>query len=123
MGEMERVPQIKAAGLSEDYRLLADFNGAVLAGHRTERDVQFVTWLWDYDRTGVTLGHYFGDEYQGALEQIEQGYKATQAASGAIASSLSFNDVASLFNTAVSLSKSGVLTKTYLSDTVDLSNM
>lgn len=72
MGEMERAPVLKASGLSESFKLLADFNGTVLAGREMEKDagMQFVTWLWDYDRTGVTLGHYFGDEYQEAKKDF-----------------------------------------------------
>ena len=59
MAIMERVPQLKADGLSGDYRILADFGNAVLAGHPMEHGVQFVTWDWDLDRMGVHQGHYF----------------------------------------------------------------
>ena len=44
MAIMEHAPQLKASGLVGDYRILADFGDAVLAGHPTERGVQFVTW-------------------------------------------------------------------------------
>ena len=44
MSMLERAPQLKADGLSGDYRILADFGNAVLAGHPTERGVQFVIW-------------------------------------------------------------------------------
>ena len=44
MGQMEAAPQLTASGLAGDYRLLADFNGVVLAGHPTQYGVQFVTW-------------------------------------------------------------------------------
>lgn len=54
---------------------------------------------------------------------IDLGYKTAKVASGAAVSNLKFDDVASLFNTMVGLSKTGVLTKTYLSDTVALSNV
>lgn len=53
---------------------------------------------------------------------IDLGYKTAKVASGTV-SNLKFDDVASLFNTMVGLSKSGALTKTYLSDTVALSNV
>ena len=46
---MENVPRLQAKGLDGDYRLLADFNGTVLAGHPTAQGVQFVTWEWDYE--------------------------------------------------------------------------
>ena len=72
MREMERGPVLKASGLSEQVKLLADFGGSVLAGQEMERGagMQFVTWLWDYDRAGVTLGHYFGDDYQAAKKDF-----------------------------------------------------
>ena len=38
----------------------------MLAGHPTERGVQFVTWEWDFDREGVHHGHYFQDDYEAA---------------------------------------------------------
>ena len=51
---MDAAPLLKAQGLDETYRLLADFNGVVLAGHSSRLGVQFVTWDWDYERTGVS---------------------------------------------------------------------
>ena len=59
MTAMERAPKLQATGLEGDYRILADFGDAVLAGHPSERGVQFVTWEWDWDREGVHHGHYF----------------------------------------------------------------
>lgn len=41
---MGKAPDLKADGLGEPYKLLADFNGAVLAGHPSEYGVQFVNW-------------------------------------------------------------------------------
>ena len=66
MAILETAPRLKASGLDGDYRVLADFSSAVLAGHPTERGVQFVTWEWDYDREGVHHGHYFPDDYEAA---------------------------------------------------------
>ena len=66
MAILETAPRLKASGLTGDYRVLADFGSAVLAGHPTERGVQFVTWEWDFDREGVHLGHYFQDDYDAA---------------------------------------------------------
>ena len=51
MTAMETAPQLKASGLEGDYRILADFNGTVLAGSHSKYGVQFVTWDWDYGRT------------------------------------------------------------------------
>mgnify|MGYP004673950781 FL=1 len=66
MAILEYAPQLKATDLTGDYRILADFGDAVLAGHPTERGVQFVTWEWDFDREGVHHGHYFQDDYEAA---------------------------------------------------------
>ena len=63
---LETATLLKAGGLTGDYRVLADFGDAVLAGHPTERGVQFVTWEWDFDREGVHHGHYFQDDYEAA---------------------------------------------------------
>jgi len=40
---METAPPLKASGLDGDYRLLAEFGNAVLAGHPTGQGVQFIT--------------------------------------------------------------------------------
>ena len=66
MTAMEAAPQLKASGLDGDYRILADFGGTVLAGTPSKYGVQFVTWDWDYDRTGVVHGHYFMENYDAA---------------------------------------------------------
>ena len=66
MAILETAPRLKATDLTSDYRILADFGDAVLAGHPTERGVQFVTWEWDFDREGVHHGHYFQDDYDAA---------------------------------------------------------
>ena len=67
---METAPQLKASGLEGDYRILADFNGTVLAGMHSKHGVQFVTWDWDYDRTGVSHGHYFMENYDEAKQDF-----------------------------------------------------
>ena len=54
MTAMETAPQLKVSGLEGDYRILADFNGTVLAGTHSKHGVQFVTWDWNYDRTSVS---------------------------------------------------------------------
>ena len=60
MGQMEAAPQLTASGLAGDYRLLADFNGVVLAGHPTQYGIQFVTWERVPDRSGLNAGNYYG---------------------------------------------------------------
>jgi hypothetical protein len=72
MMAMEQAPILHAKGLDENFRLLADFNGYVLAGWEMEKNYghKFVTWQWDYDKTGVGIGHYFIDEYTAAKEDF-----------------------------------------------------
>ena len=52
--------------------MLADFGGAVLAGRErgNNQGYQFVTWHWDYGRTGVSHGHYFEENFQGAKKDF-----------------------------------------------------
>ena len=66
MRQMEQACHLKANGLTGDYRILADFNGTVLAGTNSKFGVPFVTWDWDYDRKGVSHGHYFTGNYEEA---------------------------------------------------------
>ena len=56
---IEQAPDLKADGLGENYKLLAEFNGAVLAGHSSRYGVEFVTWEWSCGRTGLWQGHYY----------------------------------------------------------------
>ena len=70
MTAMERAPKLQATGLEGDYRILADFGGTVLAGSPSKHGVQFVTWDWDYDRTGVVHGHYFMENYDSAKQDF-----------------------------------------------------
>ena len=48
---LETAPPLKAESLADGYRVLAEFNGTVLAGKKTLLGAQFVTWAWDYDQT------------------------------------------------------------------------
>ncbi len=70
MSLMENAPPLPAKGLEGDYRLLADFNSTVLAGHPTSQGVEFVTWEWDYSHTGMWQGHYYGNNYPGAKQDF-----------------------------------------------------
>ena len=49
MRQMETAPVLKADGLEDGYKVLADFNGTVLAGVQSKHGVHFVTWDWAYD--------------------------------------------------------------------------
>ena len=71
---METAPLLKADGLSGDYRLLAEFNDVILAGH--ERDstygVEFITWERTYDGSGLWQGHYYENDYDGARQNFAE---------------------------------------------------
>jgi hypothetical protein len=60
MKQMEVAPKLTASGLTGDFRLLANFNNVVLAGHPTQYGVQFVTWERIQERNGLNAGHYHG---------------------------------------------------------------
>jgi len=62
----ERAPALKAAGLEDSYKVLADFSDAVLAGQLGKKGARFVTWEWDFDRQGVHAGHYHMENYDAA---------------------------------------------------------
>ena len=63
MYQMERAPILKVDGLEDSYRVLADFNGVVLAGCPSKYGAQFVTWDRDFDHKGVSHGHYYTGLY------------------------------------------------------------
>ena len=62
MSQMETAPSLKAGSLEGDYRLLADFNNTILAGHMTKYGVQFITWDRSPDGTSLNQGHYYGPD-------------------------------------------------------------
>ena len=63
MRQMEMAPFLKADGLEDGYKVLADFNGIVLAGIQSKYGAQFVIWDWSFDRKGVCHGHYYTGLY------------------------------------------------------------
>ena len=69
---IQTAPLLHASGLSEKFHLLADFGGVVLAGRELGNGwgYQFVTWIWDHDRTGVSHGHYYEEDFQGAKQDF-----------------------------------------------------
>lgn len=70
MNLMESAPPLKASGLDMPYKQLADFNGYVLGGVESKRGVQFTTWQWAYNKEGLTIGHYCGNNYDAAKEDF-----------------------------------------------------
>ena len=67
---MEHAPPLEVDDLRDRYRVLTDFNGTVLAGAYGKHGVEFVTWDWDFERAGVSHGHYFGENYAGAKQDF-----------------------------------------------------
>ena len=67
---LRKQPFLKADGLEDGYKVLADFNGTVLAGTPSKYGVHFVTWDWAYGHTGVCHGHYFMENYAGAKQDF-----------------------------------------------------
>lgn len=63
-------PPLVVSDLGEGYKLLADFNGSVLAGKETPRGVKFVTWDWNFNREGLSHGHYYEENYEGAKQDF-----------------------------------------------------
>ena len=66
----ERAPALKAIGLEDTFKVLADFGDAVLAGQLGKKGARFVTWEWDFDRQGVHSGHYFMENYEAAKQDF-----------------------------------------------------
>ena len=85
MRQMEAAPQLTASGLTGDYRLLAEFNDTVLAGHPSKYGVQFITWEWVRDHTALYQGTesmvsqrsdiYFDEQVWERVENIYNYYK------------------------------------------------
>ena len=69
---MQNAPLLHSSGLHEDFRLLADFGGSVLAGQELNRGqgYQFATWIWDFNREGLIYGHYFQGDFQNAKQDF-----------------------------------------------------
>ncbi len=70
-GAMASAPPLVAEGLHEGFRVLADFNGVVLAGQELEADwgYKFATWRRSPDRAAVGSGEYFdGGHFYGAAK-------------------------------------------------------
>ena len=65
---MASAPPLVADGLHEDFRLLAEFNGVVLAGQELEGTwgYKFATWQLNGDGSGVAHGHYYHNGYEAA---------------------------------------------------------
>ena len=71
VGAMSRAPEFAPPGLDNRFKLLAEFGSAVLCGRDDGpgRGFTFVSWQYNFDRTGVDLGHYYED-YTSAKEDF-----------------------------------------------------
>ena len=58
---MENAPPLTCPDLRDRFKLLAEFNGIVLAGRKYEKQpgYQFVTWERTFDGDGVVAGNYY----------------------------------------------------------------
>lgn len=70
MRQMEQAPPLDVADLKDHYRVLADFNGTVLACAIGRFGAEFITWDWDSDCKGVNHGGYYGSNYSGAKQDF-----------------------------------------------------
>ncbi len=70
MRNMDRAPVLKVTGVEDKYKLLAEFNGTVLAGMQTKYGVNFVTWDRDFNYEGLSHGHYYASDYEGAKKDF-----------------------------------------------------
>lgn len=51
----------------KDYRRISEFGDVLLAAKLDkDNEVHFTTWKYDYDRRGVTWGHYYETNYEDA---------------------------------------------------------
>lgn len=56
-----------------DFRLISEFGGCLLAAKLSkDNEIRFTTWQYTYDRTGVTLGHFYETNYKGAVADFAQ---------------------------------------------------
>lgn len=85
MQAMDRSPYLKVPGVSAEYKSLIDFNGTVLAGTETKYGVNFVTWDWDFNYGGLSHGHYYSGNFNGAKKDFA-------VRSGMVENDLFFNE-------------------------------
>lgn len=65
---MTKAPVLEVSGLHDEFRLLAEYNGVVLAARKLEGDwgYQFVTWRRSLYRASLDHGNYYDNDYEGA---------------------------------------------------------
>ena len=106
MRQMAAAPLLTADGLSGDYRVLAEFDNVVLAGHEREGGcgVEFITWERIQNGTGLWQGNYYENNYAAAKQNF-----ATR--SGLIPSALLFTpeQMAVIFDAAQNMTTEGLV--------------
>lgn len=67
---MESALELIASGLDGGYKKLCDFGDYVLAGKERQKGqgYEFVTWQYSYNKTDVSIGHYFEDDFAAAKQ-------------------------------------------------------
>lgn len=60
--EFDRVRDFRLICSCGDYLLAAKLGG--------DKEIQFATWAYDYDHTGLLMGHYYGTNYKGAARDF-----------------------------------------------------
>lgn len=106
MRQLAAAPPLLAEGLSGDYRLLAEYNHIVLAGHEREGGygVEFITWERIRDGTALWQGHYCDNDFAAAKQDF-----ATR--SGLVSSGMLFTreQLAVLFDAARNMTALGLV--------------
>lgn len=67
---MEQALFLEIEGLEDRYKLLAEFNDTVLAGMNSKFGVVFATWDRTDNGDGLSHGHYFMENYEGAKKDF-----------------------------------------------------
>ena len=105
MRQMVTAPLLTADGLYGEYRVLAEFDNVVLAGHRREGGygVEFIAWERIQNGMGLWQGNYYENNYAAAKQDF-----ATR--SGLIPSSLLFTQeqLAVIFDAAQNMTVEGL---------------
>ena len=84
---MATAPVLEAVGLHEEFRLLAEYNGVVLAGRELEQDWGCVFATWRRSPDGASLDH--GNYYHNSYEEIKLDFACR---SGLVQESRQFTD-------------------------------
>lgn len=70
MRQMEQAPPLTVSGVKDGCKVLADFNGTILAGAYGKDGIEFTTWDWGLNREDVSDEHFFGGNYKGAKQDF-----------------------------------------------------